>query len=467
VLRKHECLSDGISAPIGLTRASILDPYLEFIKVTIEEFPEICSSRVFDMIRQKGYPGTSSTHVRRAVNQIRPSKNKEAFLRLSMLPGDQAQVDWADFGSVTFGKHQRKLSAFVMTLSHSRMIFLKFFYGMKMREFKQGHMDAFEFFEGVPGKVLHDNLKTGVSERLGKLIRFNDQFLEFASHYSFIPKAANIRRGNEKGRVERAIQYVRTSFFEGRKWVDIGDLNGQAIEWCLDLAADRPWAQDRTLKVREVFEAEKKHLHKLPSHRFPAWERVQVSIPKTPYARYDGNDYSVPPKYVQSNVEVCADENTVCIFANDLGVEQIAEHKRSYGKQVTIENPEHIAEILKHKKAGVEHAGLNKVTNDIKSSGVFLQRLAERGENLGGAVSSLLKMIRNHGAEMVACAVSEVVETGSCNLRSVHFVLTRLEQSGKIKSVMSAPFCSEKHANLSVQHHDPKLYDKLTGITET
>ena len=466
VLRKHEYLHDGVTAVECSVRPKILDPYVEYIKATLEEYPDICSSRVFDMIRQKGYPGTSRGHVRREISKLRPQKSKEAFLKLSMLPGEQAQVDWADFGAVAFGKHHRRLSAFVMTLSYSRKIFLRFFYGMRMREFKQGHMEAFEYFGGVPDKVLHDNLKTGVSERLGPLIRFNEQFLEFASHYAFAPKAANIRRGNEKGRVERAIQYVRTSFFPGRKWDDIDDLNTQAMEWCSELASDRPWPQDRTIKVRQAYEEEKPLLHTLPEHRFSAWERLQVSIPKTPYARFDGNDYSVPIKYVQTVVEVCADEKQVCIFANDPSPQQIAVHTRHYGKQMTVENPEHIAALQKLKKSSKEHSGLHKVNNELPSSVFFLQRLAERGENLGGAVSSLLKMIRNHGSKMVESALAEVVATGSCNLRSVHFVLARIEQSGRQQSVSCAPLANEEHANLSVKHHDPKSYDKITGIKE-
>ena len=467
VLRKHEILSDGIAPTAGTMRPSIVDSYVEYIKEILEKFPEICASRVFDMIKKRGYPGVSPGHVRRIVSRLRPVKEKEAFFRLAMLPGEQAQVDWADFGSVSFGKHQRRLSAFVMTLSYSRMIFLRFFYGMKMREFKQGHMEAFEFFGGVPETVLHDNLKTGVSERLGKLIRFNEQFLEFASHYTFSPRAANVRRGNEKGRVERSIQYVRTSFFEGRTWTDIDDLNRQAVEWSLDLSAKRPWPQERTRRVDEVFAEEKEKLLALPAHRFPCWERLQVSVAKTPYARFDGNDYSVPIAYVQSVVEVCANETRICIFANSDTATQIAEHERSYGKQLTIENPAHLAELSDRKKAAVHHAGLHKLSSEVPDSQEFLQRLAERGENLGGAVSSLLRMIRNHGSKIVSAAVTEVVAKGSCNLKSVHFVLARLERKGEIPTHTSAPFASEEHANLTVIHHDPKTYDQITGIIKS
>jgi transposase len=467
VLRKFELLNDGCARSEGIVRTSIIDPYLGFMSETLKDFPEICASRLYDMIRKRGYPGVSEGHVRKVVSHMRPNKTKEAFFRLAMLPGEQAQVDWADFGTVQFGKHQRKLSAFVMTLSHSRMIFLRFFFGMKMREFKQGHVEAFEFFGGVPGKILHDNLKTGVSERLGPLIRFNEQFMQFASHYAFNPRAAGVRKGNEKGRVERSIQYVRTSFFEGRPWSNIYDFNRQALEWSLELSGNRPWPQDRTRRVHEVFAEEKEKLLALPEQPYPCWERVQVSIPKTPYARFDGNDYSVPIAHVQSVVEVCANETTVKIFANSESTVQIAEHERVYGKQLTVENPAHLAELAARKKAAVQHSGLHKLNSEISDAEVFLARLAERGENLGGAVSSMLRMIRTHGSKMVNAAVSEVVSNGSCNLKSVHFVLGRLERSGQIAEFTSAPFSNDQHANLTVTHHNPKTYDEITGISKS
>jgi NADH dehydrogenase/NADH:ubiquinone oxidoreductase subunit G len=192
-----------------------------------------------------------------------------------------------------------------------------------------------------------------------------------------------------------------------------------------------------------------------------------VSIPKTPYARFDGNDYSVPIEHVQSVVEVCANETTVKIFANADKVTEIAEHVRDYGKQLTIEKPEHLAELAARKKGATYHSGLHKLASEISDSEVFLARLAERGENIGGAVSSLLRMIKIHGSKIVNAAVSDVVSKGSCNLKSVHFVLSNLERSGQITAYTTAPFSSDKHANLTVTHHDPKTYDEITGISNS
>ena len=204
VLRRADFLppsSEGFSSAVP--RVSMLDPFLPVIDVALQKYPDICASRVFGMLKERGYPGVSQSHLRKVVKKRRPIREKEAFLKLSMLPGEQAQVDWGHFGDAGEAYDGKKLYAFVMTLAYSRRIFLRFFLGMKMREFQQGFAEGFEFFGGVPRKILIDNLKSGVTERVQQLVRFNEDFLRLARHYAFQPQAANVKRGNEKGRVER------------------------------------------------------------------------------------------------------------------------------------------------------------------------------------------------------------------------------------------------------------------------
>ncbi len=136
--------------------------------------------------------------------------------------------------------------AFVMVLPWSRQIFLRFYPGAGMGYFLQGHVDAFGFFEGCARELLYDNLKSAVLERRGDAIHFNPTLLQLAGHYRFAAKPVNVARGNEKGRCERAIRFIRDSFFEGREWTDLADLNKQAEEWCKTIAAERRWVEDPT-----------------------------------------------------------------------------------------------------------------------------------------------------------------------------------------------------------------------------
>ena len=105
--------------------------------------------------------------------------------------------------------------------------------------FLRGHVAAFENFKGLFRVILYDNLKTAVLERAGDAIRFHPTLLDLAAHYRFEPRPVAVARGNEKGRVERAIKYIRSAFFAARTWRDLDDLNAQADLWCKGQSADR------------------------------------------------------------------------------------------------------------------------------------------------------------------------------------------------------------------------------------
>ena len=132
-----------------------VDPYLPFIRETLEKYPTLTASRLYDMVVVRGYDGKLS-QFRSIIAEIRPRRNRyTAYARLSTLPGEQAQVDWGHFGSITFGTHQRQLSAFVMVLSYSRAIYLTFFPSARLHCFLEGHRQAFEWFGGVAKVCLY------------------------------------------------------------------------------------------------------------------------------------------------------------------------------------------------------------------------------------------------------------------------------------------------------------------------
>ncbi|EQD26726.1 transposase, partial [mine drainage metagenome] len=231
--------------------------------------------------------------------------------------------------------------AFVMVLSYSRYLFLRFYQGAAMSAFLDGHVRAFSAFGSVPRTVLYDNLRSAVLERVHlerapDAIRFHPTLLELSAWYRFAPRPVAVARGNEKGRVERAIRFVRERFFAARRFTDLQDLNAQALAWCAGEAADRPCPEDRSRTVRQCFEAERAHLLALPDEPFPAAERVIVHAHKTPYVRFDLNDYSVPHTHVRRTLEVLATVETVRVTD---GSTVIATHPRSYDRGAQIEEP--------------------------------------------------------------------------------------------------------------------------------
>ena len=287
VLKDHGVIAAPPSRP------SIADPFIPFIRDTLKAHPTLPASRMHAMVAERGYPG-GPDHFRRVVAMLRPRKEAEAFQRLRTLIGEEGQVDWGSFGTREVGKGTRAVSAFVLVLSWSRMPFVRFYFDQRMGSWLSGHAAAFTFFGGVPRTLLYDNLKSVVVERHRDAIRFNDTFLAFAGHHKFEPRPVAVRRGNEKGRVERTIRYLRTSFWPARNWTDLEDLNAQAEAWCRTTAAARTCKEDASLTVGEAWAAERPKLMPLPDDAFPAHDRVDVRVGKQPYVRFDRNDYSVP-----------------------------------------------------------------------------------------------------------------------------------------------------------------------------
>lgn len=244
------------------------------------------------MAHERGYRGDPD-HFRHMIARHRPRPRAEAYLRLRTLAGEQAQVDWGHFGHLQIGRARRPLMAFVMVLSRSRRIFLRFFLDARMEAFLSGHEEAFQAWGGLPRVLLYDNLKSAVLERHGAAVRFNPTLIAFAGHYRYEPRPVAVARGNEKGRVERAIRYIRDSFFAARPFKSLDDLNAQAGAWCDGVAADR-LCPGEDITVREAFAEEAPSLLPLPDNPFPWPAQTPVSIGKTPYARFDLNDYSVP-----------------------------------------------------------------------------------------------------------------------------------------------------------------------------
>ncbi|WP_454752871.1 Mu transposase domain-containing protein [Cupriavidus necator] len=205
-----------------------------------------------------------------------------------------------------------------------------------MENFLRGHVGAFAHWGGLGKVILYDNLKSAVLERQGDAIRFHPTLLSFAGHYRFEPRPVAVARGNEKGRVERAIRHIREAFFAARHFTDLDDLNAQAEHWCRHQAADRPCPEDRAMTVREAFVQEQPLLLPLPDNPYPVEEQLAVRVGKTPYVRFDLNDYSIPHKHVRRTLTVRADPEQVRVLD---GVEVLASHRRSYDREAQSRIP--------------------------------------------------------------------------------------------------------------------------------
>ena len=468
-LHVHHAVVTRVLAQAGLPRhgrpprPSKVDAYLPFIRQTLEKFPTLTASRLHAMVRERGYRG-GPDHFRHLVACHRPRRPAEAYLRLRSLPGEQSQVDWAHFGHLEIGRARRPLMAFVMVLSHSRQIFLRFFLDARMENFLRGHVAAFQAFQGVPRVLLYDNLKSAVLERRGDAIRFHPTLLGFAGHYRYEPRPVAVARGNEKGRVERAIRYVRDSFFAARSFTNLDDLNAQAEAWCTGVAADRRCPAEPERTVREVFAEEVVHLMKLPDNPAPLLECVEVRVGKTPYVRFDGNDYSVPHTHVQRTLTVLADPHNLRIVD---GADILACHRRSYDKGAQIEDAAHIQALVDRKRAARQHRATDRLTQAAPAAKDLLVRAAERGVNLGAITVGLQRLLDRYGAAELQAAILEALARDVPHSNAVRLALERRrEQRGEAPPVAIAMPAHVQARDVPVRPHDLETYDRLKDLPD-
>jgi transposase len=455
VLLERVCNGDS-----SMLRPTVLAPYKDFIVQALEQHPRLRATRLYEMVKSRGYLG-GVAQLRRFVRVVRPASQAEAYLRLSTMPGEQAQVDWGSFGKLQVGSAQRTLSCFVLVLSWSRAIYARFMLDQTLESFLRGHVLAFEALGGVPRSALYDNLKSVVLERMGDAIRFHPRLLELAGHYHFAPKPCAPYRGNEKGKVERAIRYLRDSFFAARSFKTLEDLNAQLARWIEEIAHQRRQpGSGAGRRVRDALEEERPRLLPLPEHRFETDVVLPVASGKTPYIRFDGNDYSIPHTLVKRPLTLVASETTVRIL--DGKSSEVAKHQRSYDKGKPIEDPSHIAELAKVKRHAHELRGRDLLRTVCKNAEALLKALADRGDHLGHHTVRLLHLLDRYGHRELDRAIADAMARGALGADAVAHVLDQRSRKKKAPPPLEVVLPDDPRIkNLRVLEHSLTPYDAL------
>jgi transposase len=461
----HETVDRGLSQA-GLPKAqrarrpSGIDPFVPFMVETLKRFPTLTAARLYTRVRERGYRG-GPDHFRHRLTPYRPRPLPEAYLRLRTLAGEQGPVEWVHMGKIRIGRALRPLMAFVLVLSFSRRIFLRFFLDARMANFLRGHVAAFGAWNGLPRVLLYDNVKSAVLERSGSAIRFHPTLLAFAAHDRFEPRPVAGARGNEKGRVERASRCVREGFFAGRTWADLDELNAQAGDGCLGQASDRPCPEARARTVREVFAQEPPLLLARPDHPFPTDEQASLSVGKTPYVRFDGNDYSIPPTHVHRTLAVVACPTEVRVLE---GSEVIARPPRSFDKGAPVEDEAHLAALWARTRAGRAHRAVDRLAHAVPNSRTLPEAAAERGENLGSLTAALLRLLAHSGAAELAPAIDEALARGVPHPNAVRLALERRREQRRQPTPLALPLplpADPRVREAVVRPHALDTYDRL------
>lgn len=434
-------------------RFSKLEPYKNEIVRMLERHP-YSAIQIFQQIGGQGYTG-GYTIVKDFVRMVRPRPRK-AFLKLTFAPGECAQVDWGSYGSVVVGNTRRRLSFFVMVLCHCRMMYVEFTVSQTMEHFLGCHQRALEFFGGCPQKIMVDNLKSAIQQRItGHDPVFNPKYLDFANYYGFRIVPCGVGKGNEKGIVENAVGYVKKNFLAGLEPGDFKVLNPAAKQWLGAVANVRLHGETRRKPV-EMFPEEAAGLSSLPAHPYDTGTISQIRANKQFRVVLDTNRYSVPAEYAGAKLTMKAYSDRICLYHDQ---KLIARHTRSYDRHRDIEDPDHPKALLEQKRRAKDQKIIMRFLTLSPGAERYYQGLQERKLNLLHHLRQIVGLSEIYGTEAVARVIEDALELGAF---SCEYIANLLEQRKRINKAVGALHLtrSEDLLELEIEQPDMNLYEQ-------
>jgi transposase len=436
-------------------RASKLDQFKSDIFRMLQAHP-YSATQVYQRLQELGFKGRY-TIVKDYVRKIRPPK-ASAFLRLTFAPGECAQVDWGSYGVVRVGDTSRRLSFFVMVLCSSRMMYAEFTVSQTMEHFLACHHHAFEAWGGVPGKIMVDNLKSAVLKRIvGQAPVFNPKYVDFADHYGFTIVPCNVGKGNEKGRVENGVGYIKKNFLAG---LDIPEFSAlaPAIKQWLDTVANVRIHGETKKKPLELFEEEKPLLRPLPPHPYDIANISQVRASSQFRVTLDTNRYSVPAEYAGRNLTLKAYPDRLCIYSDE---KLVARHHRSYDRHRDFEHPDHPRELLAQRKKARDQKILARFLTLSPKAQEYYRELENRRMNVLHHLRQIVALSEIYPPEEVARALEDAFEFQAF---SCEYIANILEQRSRKRPQLGALHLTRREdlLELTVQQPDLSIYTPET-----
>jgi len=411
-------------------RASKLDPYKKQIIALLDRHP-YTARQICQQLEQEGYAG-GYTIIKDYVRLIRPVR-KPAFLTLEFAAGECAQVDWGQYGSVPAGSTRRRLSFFVMVLCYSRTLYIEFTLSESMEHFLTCHRHALEFFGGVPRKVMVDNLKVAVlSHPAGQKAQFNPRYLDFAAHYGFEPVACNVRKANEKGRVENGVGYVKKNFLCGLELPSFDAVNPAAIQWRDTIANLRIHGETKE-KPAVLFEKEKPLLKPLPVMPYDCAVIQPVPVSRCCHVTFQSNRYSAPYLYASQRLTLKILPGQLLLFHNE---KLVATHVRRYDRGQRISDPDHIRELQNQRQRARQQTLLLAFLSLCPEAEPYCRKLQEKRLNAPHHIQKIVALSEIYGPDKTARAIQDALRFEAIGCEYVANVLEQREHPAAIPGAL-------------------------------
>jgi transposase len=437
-------------------RPSKLDPFKGTVARLLAQHP-YTAQQLFQRLREGGYAGGYGI-LKDYVRRIRPP-HEAAFLTLQFAPGQCAQVDWGSAGWLRVDTTRRRLSFFVLVLCYSRRMFVEFTLAQTQEHFLAGHQHAFEYLGGVSAEVMVDNCKTAVlSHPLGQPAVFHPRYLDFAQHYGFAIKACGARKPHEKGRVEKAVHYVKQNFLAGLDLSSLEAINAAARQWLDQVANVRVHGETHQVP-QELFAQERPHLRPLTVLPYDLATLHTVLASRRGRVTFETNRYSVPPACAGRSLILKAAPDRLCLYHHD---RLVAEHVRRYDRHQDFEHAEHVAELLAQRRQARAQQLLPRFLALSPKAGEYYRRLEEKRGNPRHHVQKIVALSEIYGAEKVQRALEDAwaYQAFSCE-----YIANLLEQRARPSAEPGALHLTRQQdlLELDLPAPDLSLYDSPEG----
>jgi len=437
-------------------RASKLDAFKGQIVRWLDTHP-YSAQQILQRLRELGFEG-GATIVKDYVARIRP-RPRPAFLKLDFAPGECAQLDWGEWGTIAVGGSRRRLSLFVMVLCYSRRMYLEFTVSQTMEFFLACHEHAFAAFGGVPERLMVDNLKSAVLQRLaGVAPVFNPKYLDFARHWGCRISACNVRAGNEKGRVENGVGYVKKNFLAGLELADFAALAPAAQCW-VDTVADVRLHAATHQRPIDRFEDERDRLRALNPMGYDLGSVRTVRATSTCRVALESNHYSVPPHLAGQRLTLKAYPDRVCLYRDE---QLVARHARCLERHRDIEDPDHVRVLQAQRASAREQRLMVQWLALSPRAQAYGEGLAAKRVNARGHIRRILALAELHGAEAVARAIDDGLELQAF---SAEYIANILAARRRIDPEPAALHLTRRADLLELDLPEPDLcvYDRQQG----
>ena len=429
-------------------RSSQLDPFKDQIVRLLETHP-YSAQQIYQRLREDGFAG-GYTLVKSYVRKVRPVR-RQAFLKLSFAPGECAQLDWGEYGTIGVGSTRRRLSFFVMVLCHSRLMYVEFTVSQTMEHFLAAHEHAFAAFQGCPGRLMIDNLKSAVLRRVvGEAPTFNPRYVDFARHWGFGISACNVAKGNEKGRVENGVGYIKKNFLNGLDFLDFSAVNPAAALWLETIANVRIHGETHQRPV-DRFKEEQALLHPLNPMPYDIGRIQSQRVSKQFRVTLDTNHYSVPAELASQRVTLKAYPDRVCIYHQD---KLVARHVRSYDRRQDIEDPDHPKELLAQRRKAREQRLLVQFLSLSRHAQAYLEGIEQRRMNPRHHLRKIVALGEIYGVEALDRAIQDGIEFAAY---SCEYIANILEMRARETPAHGALYLTRRQDLLDIEIPAPDL----------